>query len=272
MNTPSNIEEAKHKIESMRQPAIRIITSKKQKGFSKIGGLPNLPNDLEWPTWKSEHLAFVAQIDLSEIPVPSAITKLPTSGYLFFFYDKEQSTAGFDPNDRGSWSVLYSTQAPPQTSSQQPSDLGKAAILPTLGITLRQISSVPDYLRIDFIDGLSNDSKDDVMYWMEDQRDASFEKQPHHQIGGYPHPIQDDSMELESQFASNGIDCGEGFDDPRTEALADGANDWILLLQLASDEKAGIEWGDGGMLYFWIRKQDLQPADFSNVWMILQCF
>jgi uncharacterized protein YwqG len=30
-------------------------------------------------------------------------------------------------------------------------------------------------------------------------------------------------------------------------------------------------WGDLGRLYYWIRLQDLARADFSGVWMVLQC-
>jgi len=38
-----------------------------------------------------------------------------------------------------------------------------------------------------------------------------------------------------------------------------------LLLQVASDENAG-------MIYFWIRRDDLEARDFGNVWTILQCY
>jgi len=30
-------------------------------------------------------------------------------------------------------------------------------------------------------------------------------------------------------------------------------------------------WGDMGMLYFWIRAEDLAARRFERVWMILQC-
>ncbi|UDQ99492.1 DUF1963 domain-containing protein [Lentisphaerota bacterium WC36G] len=31
-------------------------------------------------------------------------------------------------------------------------------------------------------------------------------------------------------------------------------------------------WGDSGMIYFWIRKQDLKARNFENVWLHLQCY
>jgi uncharacterized protein YwqG len=30
-------------------------------------------------------------------------------------------------------------------------------------------------------------------------------------------------------------------------------------------------WGDCGMLYFWIRRDDLARRDFSGAWVVLQC-
>ncbi|MBN2239580.1 MAG: DUF1963 domain-containing protein [Dehalococcoidales bacterium] len=38
-----------------------------------------------------------------------------------------------------------------------------------------------------------------------------------------------------------------------------------------SDDDTGMMWGDAGKLYFWIKKDDLKNADFTDVWMILQC-
>jgi uncharacterized protein YwqG len=44
-----------------------------------------------------------------------------------------------------------------------------------------------------------------------------------------------------------------------------------LLLQLDTDDDAGMMWCDVGSLYFWIREQDARAGDFSKIWMILQC-
>jgi len=46
-----------------------------------------------------------------------------------------------------------------------------------------------------------------------------------------------------------------------------------LLLQLDSNDKeCGMMWGDCGVLYFWIRKEDLQQQRFERCWCVMQCF
>ena len=49
--------------------------------------------------------------------------------------------------------------------------------------------------------------------------------------------------------------------------------DWTLLLQLETLETDDWEWmwGDCGMLYFYIKKQDLAEKRFKNTWFSLQC-
>ena len=50
-----------------------------------------------------------------------------------------------------------------------------------------------------------------------------------------------------------------------------GARNWRLLFQMDSDEDLGVMWGDVGMLYFWVAEAAARKADFSNVWLVLQC-
>ena len=45
---------------------------------------------------------------------------------------------------------------------------------------------------------------------------------------------------------------------------------WQLLLQVSSDDNAGMMWGDGGMVYFCIRRQDLVTGEFDGCWAVVQ--
>ncbi|WP_433089009.1 DUF1963 domain-containing protein [Dactylosporangium sp. CA-052675] len=81
-------------------------------------------------------------------------------------------------------------------------------------------------------------------------------------------------MHLDCQLVSNGVDLmapGGYGDDPRVPVLRAGAAEWRLLWQVDTDEDGlGWMWGDMGMLYFWIRDEDLAAARFDRVWVILQ--
>ncbi len=88
----------------------------------------------------------------------------------------------------------------------------------------------------------------------------------HHRMLGYPDQLQDD-MQLQCALASNGI---RGLDDPRAAAAIAEKNDWLLLFQVDSDENAGMRWGSAGMIYYWIKMQDLRNGAFDRTWLVLQ--
>ncbi len=74
------------------QPSIRMKTVPRQEdsigiGASKIGGLPDLPEGLEWPEWKGTSLPFIAQIHLPDITNYDVNMLLPYRGILYFFFD-----------------------------------------------------------------------------------------------------------------------------------------------------------------------------------------
>ena len=88
----------------------------------------------------------------------------------------------------------------------------------------------------------------------------------HHRLLGHPDELQDD-MHLQCALMSHGI---SSVNDPRAAQVAQTALDWRLLLQIDSDEQAGMEWGNDGMIYYWIEQDALRAQRFENVWMVLQ--
>ena len=78
---------------------------------------------------------------------------------------------------------------------------------------------------------------------------------------------------LETQLASHGLYCGDGigYQDPRKEDLERTATDWQLLLQIDSDDNAGMMWGDVGRIYYLTTLEHMKNKEFDAAWMILQC-
>jgi uncharacterized protein YwqG len=273
---------------------------------SKFGGLPLLPAGFEWPRWDkslliqaeieecrrrlregmpakfwSERIAkleaeqhqpgrlldFLAEIKLSDTVGSDTNLKLPQQGRLLFFYDVEESTWGFRPEDVGAWRVVYLDDAQSWSRVAPPTE--------------RANSFHPCVLSFNAEYTLSTDMRDygvDLHIW---EKGSAFHElykslvedpKVIHRLGGYAEAVQN-SMELECQLVSNGLYCGNasGYQDPRRKVLEEGAKEWRLLLQIDSDDKVGWMWGDVGRLYFWIRESDLQQRDFDNVWCLLQC-
>lgn len=234
---------------------------------SQLGGDPGLPGDVAWPHRDGRKLRFLARLSLTELQAAEPTPWLPQAGALLFFYDDDQQPWGFNPADRGGWAVLHVPDAAPTASS---SAAGSPDLLPYASVKLRRIQVLPSHERAE-VQALSLSDEEFDKYF--EIADKKFEGLPKHQLLGLPFPVQGDSMELECQLASNGVNCGspEGYATARAKELESGASNWRLLFQMDSDDDLGVMWGDMGMLYFWVEETAARRGDFSNVWLILQC-
>lgn len=59
-------EQARSLAEELSLPSTHIVRADEGR-VSRIGGVPLVPADFVWPNWKDERLAFLAQVDISEI-------------------------------------------------------------------------------------------------------------------------------------------------------------------------------------------------------------
>jgi uncharacterized protein YwqG len=262
------IEEHLDYLNSLRTPALALSPAA-GTSTSRIGGLPSLPANIPWPEWKGAPLAFLCQIDLGRVPAGFDRGGLPQSGMLFFFYNQEQKTWGFDPKDRGSWQVIYAAKGDDAVRSA-PEGLRKDCVYKEKPVAFTPVATYPDWQDERVVALNLNDKQSDQYI---DLCSSVFRNGPAHHFLGYPSPVQGNDMDLECQFASHGLYCGDpsGYNDPRAKQLEAGRSDWVLLLQLDTDDDAGMMWGDCGMLYFWIKRRDLLEGRFENSWMILQC-
>lgn len=243
-------------------------------GVSKLGGLPDLPKGAEWITWKDEPLSFIAQLRISDITAHDVENALPQSGMLYFFYDAESQPWGYSPEDRGGWKVLYyNGDLSLLARTPAPLILAEDSKFEACALQFSSEVTVPDTesLYVEKL-GLTQQEHNLLRDLLLESEVFQGEDEITHRLLGHPDQIQDE-MQMECQLVSHGLYCGDptGYQDPRAAELKAGAMDWQLLLQVDSEESAGMMWGSVGRLYYWIRHQDLKACNFDNVWLVLQC-
>lgn len=235
-------------------------------GATKLGGLPDLPPGVAWPSFRGVPQSFIVQIDLADVAGLAGTDVLPPSGLLSVFFDAEQ-TWGSEPEDRGAWKVMYTEAGRPLERTPFPAELPEharfnaSALRPEVELTLAAYDAVEV--------GVAGIDVDDrgVSALFDDVHDAAPGGEHIHRLLGHPEPVQGGRMALDAHLTASG-DRGDGASAKQARAAAAS---WRLLLQIDSDDHAGMMWGDSGRIYFWIRREDLARRDFDGVWCILQC-
>ena len=231
-----------------------------------------------WPMDNSKPMTFVAQMRLQDIPKVNGTLKLPNEGILYFFGDFARP-----------WKVLYeqdesdlSELSPPPMPTPQPatgwrkflpnkkSRLEHGPVYKQKFVSFQVVETYPP-LESKELDAL--ELEDDEWDEVSELSEALFKKTAKHYLFGYPSPVQGNDMEIYCQLESHGLVAGtkKTQADPRYKELMASVFDWQLLFQVDSDDDTGFMWGDAGMLYFWMRKQDAEALAFDRVWMTDQC-
>jgi hypothetical protein len=191
------------RILSLLRPSVRLATQRAAEkrfaiGSSRIGGLPDVRPDWEWPSWRGKHLAFLAQINLADLQRFEFCDCLPHEGILQFFYDGDQRMWGFDPQDLGSWFVCYQ----PTISLIKPA--AEPAMFPACEVYATGSMTLPPWESQAFEDLRLTPEERDRYFEVLDKLEEEYpSKGPQHQVLGNPLAIQGD-MQLECQLVSNG--------------------------------------------------------------------
>jgi uncharacterized protein YwqG len=239
---------------------------------TKLGGSPVLPVRTPWPLRGDRPLTFLAQINLRDLnPYPICRT-LPSEGILYFFLDMDSWSEEYDPSDRENWRVIFH-DGPLEELERRvlpERELSPPRFNPCWLVPHEALS--PGWyekpIQAFHLDEAQEDEYVHIIYEFPDEKA--------HQVLGRPGRIEnlEYELQLQCQAISHGLALGADgrpLDKDRAKELAPGADDWKLLLQLDSDEGAGMDWGDS-MISFWIRERDLQERNFSEVWQIDERF
>ena len=260
---PGLTEAQRARFGELSKPALALLATS-ASGFSKLGGTPSWPKTFSWPTWQDEPLQFIAQLDLSTIETLPDGVEMPRKGHLYFFMDPEQLE--WQDDDQNAWRVLYHDGGGSVFDTcSWPDDLDDAYRLPEKNVSPSIVPTYPDTFD-DVVQDMDLSERQHEEH-MALSREP-FDSGPCHQMFGHANPIQVNGMALQCQEMTLDFDPDdeEGF-----RKFKEGADDWLLLLQVDSDTDLNLVWGDVGRIYYWIRKEDLAKGRFENVWVILQC-
>ena len=243
-------------------PAIWFRRRPGKPSSTKLGGLPTLPSDFEWPKQlrSGTPLHFLAQIDLSHLPSTPlkdvrGAPRLPKSGLLFFFADMVEEmlwdrNGGALANTR----VIFANHSGAERS--QPEDMpsighafgamtseyssGKtffdqAALEPNvIGTFSAEVPVIPE--------AVAAVAVDDADRWNRRMPENAPDWPLHQMLG-----------------------IGKDIQGTAGRAHSDGL---ILLLQIDTDMAVDEEFKfcDMGVAQFWIKPADLAAERFNNAW------
>lgn len=253
-------------------------------GGTRFGGMPDVPDGFEWDYFegkdyldgpvKSRPLAFLAQFDLEEIAKYDTDNLLPHTGVLSFFYEMETMLWGFDPKDAGCARVHWFPDKSALHTAEFPADLDEYFRFPPFKITAKSEKSYSSF------EDFALQRAKLVERWEEFE---SIEKslgigEPDNcsKLLGWANPIQG-NMTQWCELISRGYYLGDGLDgvspQDRQESEQWANRDWTLLFQLDTilNHDFELPLGDGGRIYFYIRREDLAARRFDRVWLVLQC-
>ena len=240
---PEKFADLKETITATMRPTniLRYTPADTKPWESKLGGCPYLTKKEDYPLGiNGEPMLFLAQINLSEMPT---LPDFPTKG-LIQFYIENNDYYGYDEPCKVVYIEDYLTDES-QLLKEHPYPPEEEDMLPYEREC--RITFETDVMPLSGTD----ENFDELSCHIEDEEEReelwNLLAIEGSRMGGYPYFIQNPVEVFES---------GEK---------------GILLLQLDTDDEAGLMFGDCGNCQFFIAEQDLKNKDFSDVFYDWAC-
>ena len=225
-------------------------------GCSKLGGRPDVADDFQWPHDNSGYpLSLLLQIDCAELASLDREGLLPTSGHLYFFYELSEMRRDGKKN---SVRVIYNDKPSSQLHPlDYPENLGKHYQLQECRLQFSQRTSFPCLKEVGHLTHKRVKTKDNIEL-----------------------EVASDRLEEKYWTGSEGIGNMLGYAFLIEKPIVKDLSDHVLLLQLDSSEywqeedktPHDLQFGNGGCIYFYIKREDLLARRFDSITFALQCF
>lgn len=253
-------------------------------GASKLGGLPDLPSGVEWPMWRDQPMAFIAQIRLDEAALYDDEGILPATGQLSIFFATDGEPKGNeDDDDPTSWRVAH-LDGDPATFARRsaPADLDESSRWPASTLTCSRWITLPEVDGPEYETlGLTNEERlayiEVESHFHENERTTLFGTY----LLGHAYTLNGSAL-LEPYRITHGLPYPGMERYPRwprgkerermIERLAEmrraAAQEWRLLFQ-TDGSASDMDFAGGGILHVTIPREALAQRDFSRAWMSL---
>ena len=225
-------------------------------GCSKLGGRPDVANDFQWPHDNSGYpLSLLLQIDCADLAFLDREGLLPTSGHLYFFYELSEMRRDGKKN---SVRVIYNDKPSSQLHPlDYPVNLDKHYQLQECRLQFSQITSLPDIEEIGHLTHKPFKTIDNLEF-------------------------EEASAQLLEEYwtGSEGIGNMLGYAFLIQKPIVKDLSNHVLLLELDSSEywqedvktHHNLQFGNDGIIYFYIKREDLRARRFDNIKFALQCY
>jgi hypothetical protein len=235
-------------VRSLARWSVRLTRA--ADGRSRLGGTPELPDGVAWPSDDGRPLPCLAQVDLADVSALGVAVPLPAAGRLLLFAE-----AGETPVACGSLLV-----APGSVES------GPEALEASAELMLPRVWSAP--VQELGLAGDEGDAWQALRAWLAERQGVELHDRAGgflalHRVLGYPDETGGD-MPLMCELLAAGAVVEDRY--PRMHPLAREldarAARWRLLLQLSVGARERV--------YVWIAAEDLAAGDLSRVRIIRQ--
>ncbi len=238
-------------------PGARLVAGGKDVvGGTRLGGAPDLPRAMKWPTCKGHRLSFLGQVSLADV-AQAAPGAVPSRGVLAFFADLHPDSEGVPPVE-----VAYGRVGKPtcvvvrwlKGTLRTRSTPRHVETLKRRPVRLQPTLTVPDISIAEQRYGVKGSAAEEKWWRLAGKavtgrlggHAADPDYDAVHQVLGWPSPVQDTPL----------YGCGDH---------ASKQPDYRLLFQLDYDDSLDFAIGDGMALYLSGKPADLRAGRFSKL-------
>jgi len=255
------------KLVPLLKPSIGIVTHPVDEmtiptGASKFGGSPDLPPSQEWPELYGYPLDFIAQIDLADVTTYNIEHHLPSSGILFFFHNESRLMANKNLWAKSKGTVLYYAG---ELAGLERRNAPQHQFYTACTLSFVQDATLPVYSDLiddRIIEDMPKPQQDAYIAFHKNISMVSYKSSKANRMLGYPDHVQGSPLAEAKDIAAH--------ETHYFKALSEINREWLLLLQIDSDENANMFFGDYGTLYFCILEEDLQLHRFDRTIVVSQ--